>query len=336
MNLAIFGLTANDVWRDALAQVLSGAQSRPQTGRNGDTREVMHVSLAIGNPKERWVTARLPPMNPAFAIAEVVWIVQGRNDASFLNYFNRQLPKYAGSGDVYHGAYGFRLREHFGIDQLQRAFSALLHNSATRQAVLQFWDPRADMPTEDGREASADIPCNICALLKIREGKLEWTQIMRSNDIFRGTPYNLLQFTSIQEIVSGWLGVEVGTYYQLSDSLHIYETDTCEVSATGIVDGTLNSDTLAYPKDESDAAFQELADRIDHLVDDDLTEAELRRISQCDFIPVAHQNFLRILTAEAARRRSLGDLSDEFAGACTNTMLSIAWQQWKERVQHRR
>ena len=35
---------------------------------------------------------------------------------------------------------------------------------------------------------------------KVRQGKLEWSQIMRSNDVLLGMPYNFIQFTGLQEI----------------------------------------------------------------------------------------------------------------------------------------
>ena len=62
-------------------------------------------------------------------------------------------------------------------------------------------------------------------MLKVRDGALEWTQILRSNDVFRGLPYNFVQFTMMQEIMAGWLNLRVGSYNQLSDSLHIYDSD---------------------------------------------------------------------------------------------------------------
>ena len=52
---------------------------------------------------------------------------------------------------------------------------------------------------------------------------------MRSNDIFRGLPYNFVQFTSMQEILAGWLKINVGSYNHVSDSLHIYERDLKEM-----------------------------------------------------------------------------------------------------------
>ncbi len=48
---------------------------------------------------------------------------------------------------------------------------------------------------------------------------------MRSNDHFRGLPHNLIQFTTVQEVLAGWLGISLGSYHHYSDSLHVYESD---------------------------------------------------------------------------------------------------------------
>jgi thymidylate synthase len=181
--------------------------------------ELLHVGLTIDNPRQRWIPSRIPALNPAFALAEIVWIINGSNDAKVINYWNPALPQFAGHVEKYHGAYGFRLRNHFNIDQLEKAYYSLQKNGISRQVVLQIWDSKNDMPDNNGKPVSEDIPCNLSSLLKIRNHKLEWMQINRSNDIYRGLPYNIVQFTTLQELIAGWLGIEVGTYNHLSEML---------------------------------------------------------------------------------------------------------------------
>ena len=123
-----------------------------QVSRNGPTREILHALISVSDPRQRWVVSRNPPMNIAFALAEIVWIMTGRDDSAFLNYFNRELPKYCGNCPNYHGAYGYRLRKRFKIDQLERAYQALSKNPESRQVVLQIWDSTIDLPSADGRD----------------------------------------------------------------------------------------------------------------------------------------------------------------------------------------
>src|SRR3712207_1347251 len=93
------------------------------------------------------------------------------------------------------------------LDQLRGADAALRHDRTSRQVVLQIWDAGQDMPDPGPR--SRDIPCTIASHLLVRNDRLDWLQVMRSNDFVWGLPYNIVQFTTLQEIMAGWLGVEV-------------------------------------------------------------------------------------------------------------------------------
>jgi len=327
------GKSADEVWRMAAAELRHGSDARRQDGRGGSTQELLHAVFTIQDPRQRWVVARQPALNPAFAIAEVVWILCGRRDSAFLNYWNSQLPKYAGSGNEYHGAYGFRLRHQFGIDQLERAYQALRHNPDGRQVVLQIWDPRADFPDTYGRPLNADIPCSINSLLKIRDGKLEWMQIIRSNDLFRGVPYNFIQFTSMQEVLAGWLGVEIGSYNQLSDSLHLYDGDV-ELLGIGASDSAeRNSDSLGLPKEESNAVLTNVNHLIESMTAPGLLQEDLRALLAEHSIPGAFQNLLLVVAAEAARRRGWLALAQSLMNDCSNPALIQAWKNWFIRLQ---
>jgi thymidylate synthase len=310
-----------------------GSDTRHQAGRGGSTQELLHAAFTIQDPRQRWVVARQPGLNPAFAIAEVVWILCGRRDSAFLNYWNSQLPKFAGSGKEYRGAYGFRLRQQFGIDQLERAYQALRSNPDGRQVVLQIWDPRADFPDARGRPVNVDIPCSISSLLKIRDGKLEWMQIIRSNDLFRGVPYNFIQFTSMQEVLAGWLDVELGSYNQLSDSLHLYDGDV-ELLGIGASDGAeSNSDSLGLPKEESDAVLTKVNHLIESMTAPGLLQEDLRALlAECS-VPGAFQNLQLVVAAEAARRRGWPALAQSLMNDCSNPALIQAWKNWFTRFQ---
>lgn len=76
------GTTASEVWQQAATALC--AWDMAQYGQHGVARELLHVTMSLHDPRQRWVNVRTPPINPAFAIAEVVWILTGRNDAAFL------------------------------------------------------------------------------------------------------------------------------------------------------------------------------------------------------------------------------------------------------------
>ena len=327
------GPTADQVWQQVKEAFLASDGVLAQPSRGGTTKEILHAAIAISDPRQRWVVSRQPPLNVAFAIAEVIWIMTGRNDLAFLKAWNQRLPGYVGAGLQLHGAYGYRLRHHIGVDQLTRGYQALRSNPNTRQVVLQIWDSSVDLPQLDGAPAAQDIPCNVLSLLKVREGKLEWLQVIRSNDLFLGVPHNFIHFTCLQEVMAGWLGIECGAYHQVSDSLHMYDHDeeTILVSAP-LPDLPSNTDSLALPKVASEAAFRDLSQRVDRMIAPGLQREQLKRIAVWDEGPEAYRNMLAVLASEAARRRGWPDISDGTILACTNPLYKELWRRWLTRV----
>jgi thymidylate synthase len=323
--------TADELWLRAVERLRSTSEGRVQESRAGVTHELLHVGFTLRDPRQRWVISRDPSISVAFAIAEVVGILNGRRDAGFLNYWNRDLPRFAGTGNTYHGAYGHRLRSNFGFDQLERGYLVFKHQPHTRQVVLQIWDPRIDFPAEDGRPVAEDIPCNICSLLKVRDGRLEWLQVMRSNDLFKGLPYNFVQFTCLQEVLAGWLGLEVGEYTHISDSLHLYDYDFESAYNAQPSASVINRDSLLLPKNESDAVWAEMNRCAEELGQPDVTTERLVELSSSSDLPPAYNNLLVVLAAEAARRRKDAETGLRIVEYCTNTLLKELWLRWTMR-----
>lgn len=326
------GPTADHVWQQVVEVFRTGDGVLVQPSRGGATKEILHAAITISDPRQRWVASRQPPLNVAFAIAEVVWLVTGRNDLAFLEAWNSRLPDYVGKGPQLHGAYGYRLRHHLGMDQLTRAYQALRSDPDTRQAVLQIWDSSVDLPRPDGSPVDRDIPCNVLSLLKVRAGKLEWLQVIRSNDLFLGVTHNFVQFTCLQEVMAGWLGVGCGAYHQVSDSLHLYNHDEEKVLKSGrLPDLPPSTDSLALPKKASEAAFEELGQRIQRMIVPGLQPHQLKRIADWDEGPEAFRNMLAVLASEAARKHAWPEIYDELMASCTNPLYVNLWHRWLAR-----
>jgi thymidylate synthase len=327
------GPTADDVWQQLVEAFRQSDGVNAQPSRDGPTKEILHVAISIPDPKQRWVVSREPPLNVAFALAEVVWIMTGRRDLAFLEFWNGRLRDFVGPGPDLHGAYGYRLRHHLGLDQMGRACEALNRDPDSRQVVLQIWDSSSDLPQADGAPADPDVPCNVVSILKVRAGKLEWLQIIRSNDLFLGVPHNFVQFTCLQEIMAGWLGIECGSYDQISDSLHLYTRDEKNVlGSSQLARVRPNADSLALPREESELAFRELESRIERVIAPGLEQSELESLSRWDSAPDAYQNILAVLVAEAARRRGQMETATEAMSSCTNPVYQELWARWLSRV----
>jgi thymidylate synthase len=324
--------SADEAWLLAVNALKSQSTEPRQNSRSGSTCELLHVVLQVRNPRERWVVSRSPALSVAFALVEVIGILAGRRDSLYLNFFNPALPKFAGHGAYYHGAYGFRLRENASFDQLTRAAQALRSNHDTRQVVLQIWDSAQDFPSVNGAPAAPDVPCNVCSMLKIRNERLEWTQIMRSNDLFKGLPYNFVQFTTLQEVIAGWIGVEVGSYTHYCDSLHLYDEDLDFAFGSGHqIASPKNNDSLALPKELSQPIWTEMNRRVNLLVSGRFTEGQLDDLAKITDAPQAFTNLMALVVADAARRHGKFDAALTAASACKNPLLQLLWTRWQKR-----
>lgn len=319
MAYLICGDNANEIWSNALEKI------KKEGDKSCDTTELLHVMLQLNHPRQSWVSCRQPAINISFALAELIWILKGDNSRRIIDYWNSSYKSYAADENsaVYHGAYGYRLRKNFGFDQLQRAYEALKNNPSNRQTVLIYWDAKQDFPNEDGSRRSRDIPCNICSMLKIRNNKLEWSQLMRSNDIHLGLPYNLVQFTHIQEIMAGWLNIGVGTYTHYSDSLHLYDRDKekCSVQECNI----LNYDNLAIDKDESEILIAQIYDRMFKATEEQLESQEVKQLFLLNSKHEAYNNILAIIGVYVAKKNKYYDVERFLLEKCTNELYKKIW-----------
>lgn len=159
--------------------------------------------------------------NPFFHFFEALWILGGGEDVATLAKFLPRIAEYSDNGEIFHGAYGHRIRHAFGFDQLNTIVEMLRVDPNTRRAVISIYDPVADTDMD-----SKDIPCNDMIMFKIRDGALHMTVCNRSNDAIWGAyGANAVQFSFLMQYVAIRVGVRLGCYTQVSDSLHVYESN---------------------------------------------------------------------------------------------------------------
>lgn len=321
--VAINASDASDLWAQAW-QLLAQGGSQRQNHTKGDSVEMLHVGASIQDPRGRWVLSRHPPINPAFALAEVIWILAGRDDVQFLTPWNRRYADYVGPAQRAFGAYGPRLRHFGGVDQLESAYLALLAKPNSRQVVLNLWRPSTDLPLDDGRPRADDIPCSVMSLLKIADGRLHWFQVMRSNDLVLGLPYNIIQWTTIQEILAGWLGVEMGEYAHHADSLHVYNRDQGAYDSR-IYEPARNTDDLRLSYSSFQPVLGELEAAVERIAAAQASSVIADTVSGFTG-PEAYLNWVRVIASERSRR--LGFDAESWASQVSNPMLRMALEAW--------
>lgn len=232
---------------------------REETSRAGNALVAPGpVTTVYERPRERVMFSAVRDANPFFHLVEGLWMLAGRGDAALLDHFVRDFgERFAEADGNIHGAYGARWRRHFEnetytgegpapyyIDQLAECIQELMTNPGSRQVVLTMWDPEADL----GVKGLKDRPCNTQVYFRVRGFRadlwpdgleitgesrvLDMTVLCRSNDIILGAyGANAVHMSMMQEYVAAMVGVEVGTYYQVSNNFHMYTSELSRLKA---------------------------------------------------------------------------------------------------------
>src|SRR4029078_12597498 len=119
--------------------------------------------------------------------------LNGRNDLDFIRYFLPRAVDFSDDGVTWRAGYGPRLRDYGpGIDQIEFVVNELRANPNSRRAVLSLLDPGEDstFPIKTN-----DFPCTQSLSFMERDGKLDLTVFIRSNDLIWGWSHiNLFEF----------------------------------------------------------------------------------------------------------------------------------------------
>ena len=186
--------------------------------RGQGTFELRNVIIVLEDPTDCLAVGVGRRMNVKLAIAEALQLIGGFSDPEVMGNIAPNVRQFR-TGGIFSGAYGPRIRP-----QMEKALRRLMIDPDTRQAVVTVWDPLHDQ--QDGIK---DIPCTVSFNWHIRDGKLHQTTHMRSNDIWWGWTYDVVQFTQLQCTVANFLEVPVGQYVHMVDSLHLYERNVEDV-----------------------------------------------------------------------------------------------------------
>ncbi|MFE2998023.1 thymidylate synthase [Nocardia sp. NPDC059246] len=214
--LVLTAPSANQLYTATCRAVLD--TGLPVSPRGMATTEVLGAHLCLTDPRRRFIDVGPRRLNPAFAVAEALWILSG-SDEPWIYRYNQALTQFSDDG-ILQGAYGPRMRDWHGIDQLEHVLALLQRDPDTRQAVIQLYDPARDT------RGHRDVPCTLNYRFQLRRGRLRMQTTMRSQDLWLGLPYDLFAATVLHELMAGWLGAELGDYHHHIDSLHLYQQHT--------------------------------------------------------------------------------------------------------------
>lgn len=182
--------------------------------RGQATREFQSATIILED-----VTHAIPidvgrKLNMGVGAAETAQLVAGLSDLGQLASVTKRFRDFSDDGSTLKGAYGPRIYQ-----QMPNVIERLVADPDTRQAGATIWRPT------DLAEDSKDVPCTVQLMWHIRDGKLDMSTTMRSNDIFLGSAYDFWMFTRLQMSLAWALGIPTGKYVHHALSLHVYERD---------------------------------------------------------------------------------------------------------------
>lgn len=159
-----------------------------------------------------------------FAEASKFWLKLANPDGTVNSAYGYLIWKNKSCGNA--------LFEHgvdLPTDELYRtpwewAKESLIKDKDTRQAVLRFSLP------EHQWMGNKDQTCTMHGNFLIRDDKLHFSVVMRSNDLMKGLVYDLPWFVSlmdqmVEELKPTYPDLKKGTYTHTAHSMHIYERD---------------------------------------------------------------------------------------------------------------
>lgn len=238
--------TLDDLLRSVFAAILENGETI-STSRDR-SRELYGVALELENPRARLSVTE--SRGKIFSgLGELFWYLSGSASLRFIKYYIKKYEKESEDGATVHGAYGPRLFDAQGVNQVQNVIDQLREKPRTRRAVIQIFDA-ADLSKPHGKHRK-EVPCTSTLQFLMPNGKLALVVNMRSNDALYGLPHDVFAFTMLQELVARTLGVEVGKYVHFVGSLHLYE-DKLDDAKSYIDEGFQDSNLLMPPMPDGD------------------------------------------------------------------------------------
>ena len=216
--------------------------------RGKKTMEVRPVFMEVEDPTDRTLLYPKRGNNPYQTFFELLWVLGAKdNNIAQLRKFLPRADLYSDNPNTpksrWRAGYPERIFNYGctyndthmsmgeaycdGINQFKYVYDTLKADTASRQAVISLWNASLDtysVSSENDLLVTGDRPCSNVIYFTIRDNELDCSVTMRSNDVIFGlTSINMYEFTVMQSLLAKMLGVEVGKYNHLSNSLHIYE-----------------------------------------------------------------------------------------------------------------
>ncbi|WP_109316742.1 thymidylate synthase [Pseudovibrio ascidiaceicola] len=228
--------------------------------RGSQVLELRNRVTTLRKPTERCLFLPKRGNDPFAAIAETLWVLAGKDQVDWLEEYLPRAKQFSDDKVRWRGAYGPRLRNWQGNDQLKNVLGLLGQDRNSRRATMSLFDPAIDYVD------TLDVPCTNWLSWILRDDKLHLIIGMRSNDVWWGfSGINAFEWSVLQQMMAHWLGVSVGDMSFVATSFHLYERHfKCAQNVTTKFSGMtcyqhgLSPPEIKTPFEKLDAVLEEV------------------------------------------------------------------------------
>ncbi|OGI68168.1 hypothetical protein A3A05_01150 [Candidatus Nomurabacteria bacterium RIFCSPLOWO2_01_FULL_41_12] len=213
--------TFDTIYQNIIKKIMSEGIEELNERTGHKTKALPGITFQIDIEKDGFpiLTLRKNPIKSP--IAEQVWFITGEKDTEFLRKYTKMWDEFIEPDGTITAAYGYRWKHHFKRDQLGKLIELLTKDPTSRQGVIVTWDPGDD---GFGGTEKKNVPCPFAFTINIIGRRLHLHNIIRSNDMMLGCPFDTFGFTLLMYIVAQKLGVKPGVYTHTISNAHIYDT----------------------------------------------------------------------------------------------------------------
>lgn len=212
--------TFDTIYQGIIKKIMSEGIEELNERTGHKTKAIPGITFSLDIEKDGFpvMTLRKNPLKSP--IAEQVWFIQGEKEVNFLRKFTKIWDLFTEEDGTISAAYGWRWRHHFGRDQLGKTIELLEKEPSSRHGVIVTWDPADD---GYGGTPKKNVPCPYTYTINIIGGRLNMHNILRSEDMMLGGPFDVLGFALLQCMIAQRLGVRPGIYTHSISNAHIYD-----------------------------------------------------------------------------------------------------------------
>ena len=216
----------------------------------GNTHELNNVKIEIDDVTSSIVSIRNTSLT--YLLGELLWYFNGSQSMEYITKYSSFWKHISDDGVTSNSAYGYLLMYKRGFNQIEKVIELLTADPNSRRAVININVPNVHVIE------TKDEPCTIALQFLNRDGKLHCTAIMRSNDIWFGTPYDWAFFIELQKVIADRLNLGYGTYTHFATSFHAYERNMADIRAIAEADIETIKANIVFDRNRFHAEKEEL------------------------------------------------------------------------------